>query len=185
MNIKIKNVKYSEFASEETHCFQATVYIDGKRAFGVKNDGHGGCDDYFPLDGQNGKELWEQIRKINEELGKETISWEHGTLQNNLELVVDDLLVNWLKQGDARKLLRKIAYIGEDGKTFTLSAKVKPTESNLAAVQKASWWKKDYVLLNNMPIEEVVERVWGGPKEKERVAEESSNRKSAAPAPGM
>ena len=32
MKIELKNVKYSDFASHETHCFEASVYIDGKRA---------------------------------------------------------------------------------------------------------------------------------------------------------
>ena len=31
MKIEIKHVKYSQFASRETNCFEATVYIDGKR----------------------------------------------------------------------------------------------------------------------------------------------------------
>lgn len=49
MEITLKNIKHSEFASHETHCFEATVYIDGKRAFGVENDGQGGPNNYFPL----------------------------------------------------------------------------------------------------------------------------------------
>ena len=47
MKITVKNVKVAEFASEETLCFEATVYIDGVRAFTAHNDGHGGCDMYL------------------------------------------------------------------------------------------------------------------------------------------
>lgn len=48
MNFELRNIKHSAFASHETHCFEATVYIDGKRAGTVRNDGHGGPDDWHP-----------------------------------------------------------------------------------------------------------------------------------------
>lgn len=48
MDIKLKNVKHSEFASHETDCFQASVYIDGKKAGTVINDGQGGPNYYEP-----------------------------------------------------------------------------------------------------------------------------------------
>ena len=40
--IEVKNVKHSEFASEETMCFQCSVYWDGKKAGFAKNSGTGG-----------------------------------------------------------------------------------------------------------------------------------------------
>ena len=40
--IELKNLKTAEFASEETHCFEATVYLDGKRFCIASNQGHGG-----------------------------------------------------------------------------------------------------------------------------------------------
>lgn len=47
--IILKNLKYAAFASEETSCFSATVYVDGKRLCTARNDGHGGCDSYDSL----------------------------------------------------------------------------------------------------------------------------------------
>ncbi len=47
--ITLKNLKVAEFASEETVCFQATVYVDGKRFCIASNEGHGGPDRYDPL----------------------------------------------------------------------------------------------------------------------------------------
>ena len=32
MKIELKALKYSDFASQETHCFHANIYIDGKKA---------------------------------------------------------------------------------------------------------------------------------------------------------
>lgn len=42
----LKNLKVCEWASEETTCFTATMYVDGKRVGEVSNDGHGGCNSY-------------------------------------------------------------------------------------------------------------------------------------------
>ncbi len=46
MKVDLKNVKVSQFASHETACFQATLYIDGKRAATVDNSGQGGPNFY-------------------------------------------------------------------------------------------------------------------------------------------
>jgi hypothetical protein len=46
MDISLKSVKIAKFASEETVCFQATVYLDGKRALVASNDGRGGSNRY-------------------------------------------------------------------------------------------------------------------------------------------
>lgn len=48
MKIELKNVKHAKFASEETDCFEASVYIDGKKAGTVSNDGRGGPNRYLP-----------------------------------------------------------------------------------------------------------------------------------------
>lgn len=36
-------LKVSDFASEETLCFQASILLDGKKVGTASNDGHGGC----------------------------------------------------------------------------------------------------------------------------------------------
>ena len=40
--LTVKGVKYYEAMSEETSCFTATVYFDGKRVGTAQNSGHGG-----------------------------------------------------------------------------------------------------------------------------------------------
>lgn len=42
----LKNLKVCEWASEETTCFTATMYVDGKRVGECSNDGHGGAHRY-------------------------------------------------------------------------------------------------------------------------------------------
>ena len=46
MAITVKNVKIHQELSEETLCFSASVYFNGKRVGVAKNRGRGGCNDY-------------------------------------------------------------------------------------------------------------------------------------------
>lgn len=48
MKIELKNVRVLKSMSQETACFEAVVYIDGKKAGTVGNAGHGGSDDFYP-----------------------------------------------------------------------------------------------------------------------------------------
>ena len=51
--LSLKGVKYSVWASEETHAFEATVYLDGEKAMKVTNDGKGGANHYYGMKGQS------------------------------------------------------------------------------------------------------------------------------------
>lgn len=44
LRLTVKNYKRAEWASEETDCYEASLYLDGKRIGTARNDGHGGCD---------------------------------------------------------------------------------------------------------------------------------------------
>jgi len=44
MKLELKAIKHTSWASHETHCFQAALYVEGKPVAVVGNDGQGGCD---------------------------------------------------------------------------------------------------------------------------------------------
>lgn len=50
MNLELKGIKIAKFASQETYCFEAALYLDGKKVAIVSNQGHGGCDSVHWLD---------------------------------------------------------------------------------------------------------------------------------------
>lgn len=69
----LKNLKVCEWASEETTCFTATLYVDGKRVGECSNDGHGGCNRY-DFNEKHFAELatewlWETDAKFCKEIG--------------------------------------------------------------------------------------------------------------------
>ncbi len=43
MKVELKNLKVHQDMSEETTCFSATIYIDGKKAGNAENSGKGAC----------------------------------------------------------------------------------------------------------------------------------------------
>jgi len=68
--IELKNLKVAEFASQETTCFEATVYVDGKRFCTVRNEGSGGPDshDALPPKGKKYFETGEEAGAARREL---------------------------------------------------------------------------------------------------------------------
>ena len=73
--ITLRNIKHAAFASHETHCFEATVCLDGDRACKVENDGQGGSDNYFKFQGQSDESfdtMIIELRKACAEHLKET-----------------------------------------------------------------------------------------------------------------
>jgi hypothetical protein len=49
--ITLTKLKVSDFASQETLCFVATVLLDGKPIAEARNDGHGGITHLYAMDG--------------------------------------------------------------------------------------------------------------------------------------
>lgn len=98
MKIELKNVKHSEFASHETDCFEASVYLDGKRAGMVSNDGHGGCNDYHPW------QMKEQIDAYAATLPPTV--FEDIQLQPNADILIGDLLNAYLRLKEHKRICR-------------------------------------------------------------------------------
>ncbi len=153
MIITLKNIKHSEFASQETNCFEATVYVDGKRSFITSNQGTGGCDDYRPFTMEGYKAMREQIEAINAELKLIPLTGDYADLTNDLEIAVGDCLTEWLINKDIKKNLKKVCWVNPEGETYT--SKAKPTQGNLQAIKNASWWTPEHKLLNGLPMVEL------------------------------
>lgn len=93
--IELKNIKFSEWNSEETNCFQATVYFKGKKVGMAGNEGHGGCTWVQPLeDMQAFKEFraeCEAFAEANKEEYYETYT------------IIDLIFEEWLDEHYAKK----------------------------------------------------------------------------------
>lgn len=56
-NISVKNVKVNEELSEETICFSADLYEDGKLVAHISNRGIGGSNEVYPAKGLTYKDV--------------------------------------------------------------------------------------------------------------------------------
>lgn len=125
MNIELKNIKICQFASEETLCFEAVGYINGKRAFTVHNEGHGGCNSYHALDADllRQAEEWAKAQpriKTNIKDDKDPSGFWH--MDSDLDAIVDEMLTVHDVKTQLKRLLKKVV-LCDAGNIYTLKAK--------------------------------------------------------------
>jgi len=157
MKITIHNVKYFKSQSRETHCFNATIKVDGEVLCGVENAGHGGGDDYSPV--KKSPANWhEQLLKLDKMLGETVISNEYAIpLTNDLEIVVGGLVNDYLVEKELKSILRRrIAYV-VDGALYQVSVKYKPTPQALVDIKNSGWWTANHYLLAEMQKDKALE----------------------------
>lgn len=147
MKIELKNFKYSTFASQETHCYEATVYINGVKAFYARNDGHGGCDNYQPVDEQ-GKKLLSDARAWAKSLP--VVNCETFSVESDLEIVIGDIINDTLTEKELKRLFKnKTVYIDPiEGECYSIKVVFSPeVEFNLKKSKGG-----DVVILNALDL---------------------------------
>lgn len=119
--IQLKNIKFSEWNSEETNCFQAMVYFKGKKVGMVGNDGRGGCTWVQPLeDMQSFKEFRAECEAFAE-ANKE----EYYETYTILDLIFEEWLEEYYAKKDKARMQREfnkgICYTKDESKgTFAV-----------------------------------------------------------------
>lgn len=172
MKIELKNIKYSDWASEETSCFQANIYLNGKKVGFCNNDGKGGSTSYNRVSGVS-YEVIHEMEKYCEglppiEYDSHLRQGEKFTIKMTLEHFLDDLFYDYLKAKDKAKFEKKIAkemlksiVIGNDNEYRTIGFKLPlqemwenyPDHFKLTLKNKLEKYKEQgYRLLNtNIP----------------------------------
>lgn len=156
MKITLKSIKYAKFASEETHCFKATVCIDGQRAGTVSNDGHGGSNSYDPW------QLADMLNAYGATLPPIPCDFVDDTGQPAKLSINADMLINEAFESDM--LMRDMRRNLKNRVIFTRGAKVLETKRQTVA-QIATWLANPKILslfkadkvLNLLPESEAFE----------------------------
>jgi hypothetical protein len=99
MNLTLKNVKIHPDMSQETDCFSATLYCDGKQVGFVQNQGTGGCHMYHWKDYQVGRKIedWAKTQPFK-------FDFEH------LDQIVNRLLKKYEEQRQLKRWCKKGTY---------------------------------------------------------------------------
>jgi hypothetical protein len=141
----LKAIKHSSFASQETHCFQASVYLNNKKIGVVGNEGYGGCDNF---DGDY--KLWQEL---DNRYKREADKWEFegNQLESTLEMWCCDAVNAFLSEKDFKRVIKsKVCYI-DNGKIYTSTFKgvKKVEEKHINHIAKKH---PTAVILNNLNV---------------------------------
>tara|TARA_R110002020_G_scaffold458679_1_gene676218 strand:- start:12 stop:560 length:549 start_codon:yes stop_codon:yes gene_type:complete len=85
MKIQIKSLKVARFASQETLCFEAKIYLDGKLRAHAENSGHGGSTTIWPIEG--GREVLDRWIAENADslLDEDRKAWDEFYAKHSLK----------------------------------------------------------------------------------------------------
>jgi len=150
MKLELKNIKHSEFASHETFCYEATLYVEGKPFAQVHNDGKGGADYLYQDPRFKDLEAWNKCHALVKIHCADKFRWElgDGWREGTIEIACSDLVRDHLQRKDFKKELRKPCYIRDGGISyFNVSAKT----LNIFDKIRRQLKKPDLVFLNEMP----------------------------------
>ena len=158
--IEMKNISYYKRGSEETPCYNATVYINGKKAVEVSNDGHGGSDRQHVWH-ENGFNLREIDKWCVAKFGQS--SWEYGGQTYSTDIDLEHYCHDELYKHLDTKLLKRnmkknIMFFRDENDIksgqYTL-AKIQNNIGGLMAYIKDKYPKS--FILNDMPFEKALE----------------------------
>jgi hypothetical protein len=158
MKIELKNIKYSEFASHETSCYEATIYIDGKKAGIVENDGRGGCDNVVPW------QLAQEIDAYAKTLPPVVSKWidpdtgKPAEMEQTHETIFGDILIDWLHAKDLKRAMsRCVMFTREDGRVYQATSMKKDALAKYLSESKLKEALKAKEILNLLPFGKALE----------------------------
>ena len=168
--LEVKNISYYARGSEETPCYNATVYVNGKKAIEVSNDGHGGCDRQYGIGDFNYKTVDEVNKWCVKTFGQGSFNYTSDgeektcTYDIDLEHHCHDELYKWLDTKQLKKEMKnQYICIDEDkveNKQFLVAWK-KGTKGNNADDYFKNFLKTDYPhmvdkCLNFLPFDQAL-----------------------------
>lgn len=161
LNIELRKVQFAAFASEETNCYTAEVYVNGKRLGHCHNEGHGGPTSVEP-------------RNLNEHLDAygatlpltvSTIPDKDDptgffTYQPDAENICDDLFEKWQEAKEAERQVKKLQRDLQTKVIFTVKGKKgiyttkKLEAARLKEVIEKRLVRDADIILNTLPFAE-------------------------------
>ncbi|BCH11972.1 hypothetical protein MesoLj131c_62300 [Mesorhizobium sp. 131-3-5] len=163
---ELKAISYNSRLSEETSCYSAKLYMDGKHIADVGNRGHGGCDEQHPI---NRFDLDALNLEIKATYPKTVF---HGMeFDQDLESICGDLLSRYLTLRDIRRpmgkaivFLAKGDAIAEGVRTMKYKVTMTP-EMKAQAIANVNARYPGALILNDMTDDEIMALVAAQPVE--------------------
>ena len=152
MKLELKNIKHTEWASQETLCYQAALYVAGKPVAIVSNDGHGGCDREYPHPKHKG-DFRAAMAAVHAHFAALPVDDTYGMAQQ-LEYWCADTVNNWLTARELKQMMRTQILFQKEGEeeAGVFGTKYYPKETD------GTFWNGRRVL-NDMPFDEAL-AIW-------------------------
>lgn len=154
--LEVRNVKVIASLSEETTCFTASVYWEGRKIGTASNRGRGGSTDVYIADADKRTEVaaWAKANPIESDFGGESFTFD------SIEDHVDELVTQWQNTDDLKKLTRKKVLFVDGGKLLAVNPRSPasvPLPLALAGAIKVVKEKyREAQVLNELPEKEAV-----------------------------
>lgn len=160
MRIELKSVDYSKQMSEETSCFSAQVYIDGRRVGSVLNHGHGGCHQYTGEAEAILSAHAKGLPKVQSDLVDETDPSGFFCYAPDADSLIDEALETYLMTRDLKRhLASKILFTKKGEPGIYQSGKLTPGQKNIIKTNP-SWVRTQMPsadkILNLLPFDEAL-----------------------------
>jgi len=155
MKFTLKKIRYMASLSQETSCYSADLYVDGKKIGEVANDGHGGPDSFHGDQAAYAMaSAWVAENHPPLVFGEND---EHS-VKADIEIVCGQLLDDHLLGKALKKELKRSVLYQAAGKKGLMQIKFKRvtsvTDGHIEHVQKKY---PDAKILNALPFDEAME----------------------------
>ena len=153
MKIELKNINHSEFASHETFCYEANLYVNGKPFAHVSNDGQGSADYLYRDDRFLDGEAWNKCHALVKIHCADKFRWTMGDgwIEGSIETACHELMTDYLIRKDLNKALKEPCYL--DGNQI-VSYNVSSKRPNIFDQLRRQLKKPELVFLNELPKDE-------------------------------
>jgi len=157
MKLELKAIKHTSWASYETHCFQAALYVEGKPVAVVGNDGQGGCDYEYdhPKCKADYRATMKAVHDYFKSLPKEPSEWSEDGFAQSLEFWCADQVNEFLSVRELKRKFKSHVLYQRKGTGALYQTKYHPT------VTKGEWIIDKQAgmtrrILNDMPFDEAL-----------------------------
>ena len=159
--IQLKNIKHAAFASEETHCYEASLYFDGKRVATVRNEGHGGCDWQDIIDNEGWANLLDYVKTLPEivtDFADHENPEKKFTYKQDVESICGNLVNEWLTTKDLKRALSKKVLFQKVGNGAVFETKTARNKATLNHwIEQVAARDDTAEVLNTLPIDKALE----------------------------
>lgn len=159
--LELKNIKHAEFASQETHCYEATVYFNNKTIGWVNNDGVGGSDTFNAKEPfKDNNTTWNSLEnRLAKEHPQQHLEWDNSMHDMTLESWCYNQVNKFLSKKDFNRYMKsKVVFIKPDEpkaiRYFSFKGVRSITQQHIDHIKSKY---PTYQILNDMPKAEALD----------------------------